>query len=187
MDCVLFGNKPGCNADFTDRQKVHQGPPWDCVSENFMGHSRRKDWMLLSVVHEVSETKTYWWTFSVPLNPFPLNYLWFLNCFCSAFLEPWCYTANQLAFPPVLSRRITIKDASTEGVAQCITDVNSSSKLVFCTTIICFYPKNKHGPTVNNNKTNGGITRRHVSTGAAASKALQAKQLMCLWRRAAKC
>ena len=40
------------------------------------------------------------------LSPFPPNKLWFLNRFRSGFLEPWCYLANQPAFPPVLSGTI---------------------------------------------------------------------------------
>ena len=53
-----------------------------------------------------------------------------LNRFRSGFLEPWCYLANQPAFPPVLSGTIVMKDASsTEGVAQCTPEVNSSTNL----------------------------------------------------------
>lgn len=58
------------------------------------------------------------------------NELWFLNRFCSGFLETW-YLKNQPAFPPILSRAIIIKDASSaEGAAQCTK--NSSSKMADC-------------------------------------------------------
>ena len=47
--------------------------------------------------------------------------------FHSGFIEPWCHLANQAAIPPVLS---VIKDASsTEGVAQCTTEINCCSKM----------------------------------------------------------
>ena len=71
------------------------------------------------------------WTFAWDSHsPFPPNKLWFLNRFRSGFLEPWCYLANQPAFPPVLSGTIVMKDASsTEGVAQCTPEVNSRSKM----------------------------------------------------------
>ena len=61
-------------------------------------------------------------------SPFPPNKLWFLNRFRSGFLEPWCYLANQPAFPPVLSGTIVMKDASsTEGVAQCTLNLENDT------------------------------------------------------------
>lgn len=64
---------------------------------------------------------------------------------------------------PSLSRSFVIKDTSLEGVAQCITEVNNSAKAVDSIdhlqlfvpvfTDICFQPKNKHGPTINDVKT----------------------------------
>ena len=52
----------------------------------------------------------------------------FLNRFRSGFLEPWCYLANQPAFPPVLSGTIVMKDASsTEGVAQCTLNLENDT------------------------------------------------------------
>ena len=65
---------------------------------------------------------------SLSFSPFPPNKLWFLNRFRSGFLEPWCYLANQPAFPPVLSGTIVMKDASsTEGVAQCTLNLENDT------------------------------------------------------------
>ena len=73
-------------------------------------------------------TGKFWATTSFPHSPFPPNKLWFLNRFRSGFLEPWCYLANQPAFPPVLSGTIVMKDASsTEGVAQCTLNLENDT------------------------------------------------------------
>ena len=117
-------------------------------------------------------------------SPFPPNKLWFLNRFRSGFLEPWCYLANQPAFPPVLSGTIVMKDASsTEGVAQCTLNLENDTP----TDVITVRKENllffaSWEPTFR--VPNQFIFGRNAPNGSKLGARTGTEPVPCWWKRA---
>ena len=118
-------------------------------------------------------------------SPFPPNKLWFLNRFRSGFLEPWCYLANQPAFPPVLSGTIVMKDASsTEGVAQCTLNLENDTS----TDVITVRKENllffgsSWEPTFR--VPNQFIFGRNAPNGSKLGARTGTEPVPCWWKRA---